>query len=106
MVKKMSVVLVDDLDGSEAVETVAFSLDRSDFEIDLSADNAERLRSALAEFVACARTPGARGGWESGEPSSADIRHWGRQNGWEVPARGRVGAELRAAFEDACRAHG
>src|SRR5665811_550209 len=44
--------MIDDLDGSEEdVSTVLFSLDRKDFEIDLSAANAEQLRGKLAKFI-------------------------------------------------------
>ena len=44
--------LVDDLDGStEDVENVRLSLDGTDFEIDLSAANAARLREKLAKYV-------------------------------------------------------
>src|SRR4051794_16974429 len=44
--------LVDDLDGStEDVENVRISLDGANFEIDLSAANAARLRENLARYV-------------------------------------------------------
>ena len=48
MAQKINVILVDDLDGSDAVETVSFGLDGSQYEIDLSKKNAEVLRKALA----------------------------------------------------------
>ena len=51
MAQQTSVSLVDDLDGSKAAETVAFGLDGSSFEIDLSKKNAAALRKALTEFV-------------------------------------------------------
>jgi len=47
--------LVDDLDGEAADETVEFGIDGKSYEIDLSKDNAGRLRDALAEFVSAAR---------------------------------------------------
>lgn len=44
--------MVDDLDGStEDVENVQFSLDGHNFEIDLSAENAARLREKLQRFL-------------------------------------------------------
>lgn len=49
--QKVSIVLVDDLDGSEAVETVRFGIDGSTYEIDLSAANAEALRDTLSGYV-------------------------------------------------------
>jgi hypothetical protein len=47
--------LVDDLDGSEAVTTMSFSLDGRTFEIDLSAEHLAEFRAALEPFVAAAR---------------------------------------------------
>lgn len=43
--------LIDDLDGSEAMETVRFALDGTEYEIDLTEQNAGSLRGALARFV-------------------------------------------------------
>ncbi|HEX6486220.1 MAG TPA: histone-like nucleoid-structuring protein Lsr2, partial [Nocardioidaceae bacterium] len=33
-----------------------------------------------------------------GGPSASDIRQWARANGWDVPERGRVSAEVREAY--------
>ena len=54
MAQKVDVKYVDDLDGSDASGTVAFALDGKSYEIDLSDDNAARLRDSLASFVAAA----------------------------------------------------
>jgi hypothetical protein len=103
----VNVVLVDDLDGSEASETVKFGLDGADFEIDLSADNAAKLRDALAVYVGHGRRVGGRrrGAAQSNStsrdangPSAAEIRAWARENGYDVPERGRVSSEVREAF--------
>ena len=40
MATRVTTTLVDDVDGTEAQETVAFGLDGSEFEIDLSDSNA------------------------------------------------------------------
>ena len=55
MASKTVVELVDDLDGGRAEETVQFALDGTDYEIDLSAENAAKLRAALATFVGHAK---------------------------------------------------
>ena len=47
--------LIDDLDGDTADETVEFGIDGKNYEIDLSKSNAEKLRDALASYVAAAR---------------------------------------------------
>jgi Lsr2 len=47
--------LVDDLDGSEAVTTMSFSLDGLSYEIDLSESHLVAFQQALAPFVTAAR---------------------------------------------------
>jgi hypothetical protein len=109
MAQRVNVVLVDDLDGSDAVETVSFALDGVDYEIDLSDKHAAELRDAVSLYVGHARRTGGRrrGGRRSGSAggssasegaSAADIRSWARENGWDVPERGRVSAEVREAY--------
>ena len=47
MAQKVNIVLVDDLDGTEATETVSFGLDGTTYEIDLNDANAASLREAI-----------------------------------------------------------
>ncbi|MFN8195560.1 MAG: Lsr2 family protein [Nocardioidaceae bacterium] len=106
MAQKVNIVLVDDIDGSEATQTVSFGLDGSSFEIDLGDANAAALREALAPYIGHARkVGGARRGRRSTVtslgPSSKEIRDWARSNGYDVSDRGRVSAEIRQAFEAA-----
>lgn len=103
MAQKVQILLVDDLDGGEAEETVRFGLDGVDYEIDLSAKNAGALRDSLAKYVAEARRVGGRrrtgrktaGG---GSTDASTIREWAKANGWQVSDRGRVSAEIREAY--------
>ena len=60
MAQKVQVLLLDDIDGSEAAETVSFSLDGVAYEIDLSADNARALRDSIAHWVGHARRTAVR----------------------------------------------
>lgn len=110
MAQKVNIVLVDDIDGSEATETVSFGLDGTSYEIDLNDKNASALRDALAGYVGHARKVGAasRRGRRSSSASSAgsgpspkEIRDWARSQGMDVPERGRVSADVRAAYEAA-----
>ncbi len=104
MAQKIHVVLIDDIDGRDADETVRFSLDGSSYEIDLSASNAARLRSAMAEFVGHARKVSSRGGRRArggGQGKSAEIRAWAREQGLQVNERGRIPADLAAKFDAA-----
>ena len=109
MAQKVNIVLVDDIDETEADETVSFGLDGKEYAIDLNTDNATKLREALAPYVAHARPVSGRGGRrgnggsartassQSG-PAPAEIRAWARENGFDVPERGRVSAEVRDAY--------
>lgn len=113
MAQKVQVILVDDMDGGEATETVPFALDGSTYEIDLSTENATKLREAFAPYVGQARRggrstgPGVRGrrgtGARSGNTDNAVIRSWAKENGHPVSARGRISADIRDAY---AKAHG
>ncbi len=107
MAQRVNVVLEDDLDGSDADETVTFALDGVNYEIDLSAANADKLREALALYVGHGRktsgrrrtgAPARKGAASGSGPSAADIRVWARENGHDVPERGRVSADVREAY--------
>ena len=109
MAQKVQVLLIDDIDGVTADETVTFALDGVSYEIDLTTDHAAELRSALATWVANARkTSGrpagraARGARRAGGSTDATkIREWARTNGYTVSERGRISADIRAAYEAA-----
>lgn len=58
MARHVTTRLVDDIDGSQAVTTVSFSLDGDSYEIDLSESHLSALQQALAPFVSAARVTG------------------------------------------------
>lgn len=60
MAQKVQVLLVDDLDGGEADETVTFALDGKTYEIDLTTANAEKLRGLLDPYTKGGRRTGGR----------------------------------------------
>ncbi len=107
MAQKVNIVLVDDIDGSDASETVAFGLDGTSYEIDLNDKNAAALRDALSAYVGHARKVSTRArrtraaAAASSGPSARELRDWARSNGFEVSDRGRVPAEVREAFDAA-----
>jgi len=108
-VKRITTELVDDLDstviGPGEGGTVTFALDGASYEIDLGRANQQALRDALAPFIAKARSTGRRA---SAAPRSrsasaptgetAAVRAWAQRNGYEVGDRGRIPAEIRAAY--------
>ena len=109
MAQKVQTLFVDDLDGSEADDTVRFGLDGTDYEIDLNAKHAQALREALAPYVGAARRPGsgarrpARSARRApaGGLNTTEIREWAKAQGIEVKDRGRVPADLVAKFKEA-----
>lgn len=109
MAQNVQIVLTDDIDGSEAAETIRFGLDGAQYEIDLSADHAEQLRNALDPFRAAARKASTKGGVRStdrapqgaGGGETAKVRAWAKQNGLEVSDRGRINAKVLEAYRAA-----
>ena len=104
MAQKVQVLLVDDLDGGEASETVSFSLDGTAYEIDLSPENAGKLRKDLAQYIDHARKGGGGGRRRRartgpGRERSAEIRAWARQRGHKVSERGRIPATIISEYE-------
>ncbi len=106
MAQKVQVLLVDDLDGGEATETVSFSLDGTTYEIDLSSDNANKLRKDFQSYIDHARKGGSGGGGRRrrartgpGRERSAEIRAWARQRGHKVSERGRIPATIISEYE-------
>lgn len=108
MAQKVNIVLVDDLDGTEATETVSFGLDGTTYEIDLNDANAAALREALSGYVGHARkvTGGARrarrtNGSSGSSSNTKDVREWARSQGMEVSERGRISADVQQAYDAA-----
>ena len=108
MAQHTQVILVDDLDGGTADETITFGLDGVNYEIDLSDANAARLREALGEWTSKARRQGGPRRTNSARQASTrradlnDIRIWARGQGYTVSDRGRVAREVQEAYD---RAH-
>jgi hypothetical protein len=110
MAQKIQTLFIDDIDGGEAEGTVRFGLDGTEYEIDLSTENAEALRKALARYIEAGRraagSPQRRPG-RSGRRASAngvnttEVREWAKSQGIEVKDRGRVPAELVVKFQAA-----
>jgi hypothetical protein len=105
MAKKTQVILIDDIDGSKAEETVKFAIDGQAYEIDLSTSHAKELRDALEKF----QEAGTRlGRYSLGAPrgpvrgaatprrqtvdreQNKAIREWAERNGKRVSPRGRI----------------
>ncbi|MFI6512859.1 Lsr2 family protein [Streptosporangium sp. NPDC050855] len=110
MAKRIQEILIDDIDGGEADETILFGLDGGGYEIDLSGSHAKQLREALAPFVESARRvrePVAVRRRRGSSTPSIDrekgriIRAWAKDKGIEVSERGRIAASVVEQYEAA-----
>jgi Lsr2 len=114
--QQTTVKFIDDLDGSEASGTFDFSLEGRQYQIDLSDENAAKLREALTPFIDAARKAGGRGSGRgrgqrqpvaeekrsrSRREDTAAIREWARQNGHQVSERGRIPKSVLEAYQAA-----
>jgi hypothetical protein len=105
MARKTVVILEDDLDGSEADETVNFGVDGADYEIDLTTEHANELRQILRRYIDAGRkTSGGRGRQTRRPAAGVDaraIRLWAVENGLPVNTRGRIQAEIVEKYQAA-----
>lgn len=107
MARKIVTLLEDDLDGSEASETVQFAFDGTEYEIDLNEEHAAELRQAFRRYADVARkTSGGRGRPASrksttGGNDSRAIRMWAADNGIQVNTRGRIQADVVEKYQAA-----
>jgi hypothetical protein len=108
MARKVVTELTDDIDGSEAVETVTFGYQGRQYEIDLNQKNADRLAKTLGPFIEHGRSVRAAGGRQHRRRGAANttqapdpkaIRQWAREQGLEVSERGRIPAEIVERYE-------
>jgi hypothetical protein len=108
MARKIQTLFIDDIDGGEAEGTVRFSLDGTEFEIDLNARHSGELRKALEMYILHGRKVGGavrrgrgnrRGG--AGSVDTARAREWARENGYDIKERGRIPANIVAEYEAA-----
>ena len=109
--QRVEIVLEDDIDGSVADETVGFSLDGTSYEIDLSNEHAEELRTAVAPWLGFARKIGGRSrrvapaeacAWLGPMRGSClAVRRWAQENGHKVSSRGRIPAAVQDAYQSA-----
>jgi Lsr2 len=112
MAKEMVETLVDDLDGSAATETIRLGWNGDWREIDLSKRNATALSHALDRYWAAARPVSVNGDRRRRRPPAKSrakksdrdpkaMRSWALAQGIDVPARGRIPAEVERQYHEA-----
>ncbi len=103
MAKRVITLVTDDISGetSDDVATHTFSVDGIFYEIDLGADNYDRLLEVLSPYISSGRKSGAvakrgpakRRAADAG-PDPATVRRWAKEQGIDVSLRGRVPKEV------------
>lgn len=107
MAKRVITTLEDDLDGSEAIETINFSIDGTEYEIDLNDAHANELRGAMNKYTSVARKtagrarPARKPAAGIGANDTKAVRAWAIENGIAISSRGRVQADVIARYEAA-----
>lgn len=115
MARKVNVIVVDDLDGTELpegqAEVVNFALDGVNYEIDLTEKNATALRKAFGKYVEAGRKTGrgnvvnirrrANKAAAGDGPDPKVVREWAASAGIELASRGRIPAEIVQKFQAA-----
>src|SRR5262249_33047069 len=110
MAQNVTVVLIDDIDQSEAAETVRFGVDGTAYEIDLSAEHASELRSTISRYIRVARriqsAPArarqqrpSRPRTQMDREQSRRLRSWARERGLLAPPRGGIPQQVPAGYE-------
>lgn len=109
MVQRVVVQLTDDIDGSEAVETVSYALDGTTYEVDLNEKHAADLRKAFEKYIGVSRKAG-RGAKAAGTSRSTRsksdydakaVRAWASSQNIEVNERGRIPSEIVEQYKAA-----
>ncbi|MGO4589679.1 histone-like nucleoid-structuring protein Lsr2 [Paenarthrobacter sp. 2TAF44] len=98
MATKTIITLHDDLDGTEAHQTVSFSVEGTSYEIDLNDVHAQQLHSALAPCAAAARVVKQARKPRSPQPENEKVRAWVKENGIHVASRGAVSRKVVELF--------
>ncbi|MDI9977370.1 Lsr2 family protein [Rhodococcus sp. IEGM 1307] len=114
MARKVVVELVDDIDGTvfgEDGESITFSVNGVDYEIDLKDKHASKFHKQIGFFIEHATRVGGRKR-RSDRPvapdapvrrrgNSKEIRAWAAQQGYEISSHGRIPTEVEQAYQDA-----
>lgn len=97
-------VITDDLDGTELptdTKPIRLSYASTTVDLHLSEKNASKLEKALAPYLEAGTkvTNSTRRSSRSTGPKASDVRQWARENNIDVPERGRIPADVIAAYE-------
>ncbi|SDD08712.1 Lsr2 protein [Sanguibacter gelidistatuariae] len=106
MAVQTKIILLDDVDGGPATESIVFGLDGITYEIDLNDDHGAQLRAVLERLVGSARRVSDLGSSATFTRVVTDydpraLRAWASAHQITVPARGRIPADVVAQYRAA-----
>lgn len=104
MATQTNITLIDDIDGTEAVDTIQFAVGSATYELDLNEKHLTSFNKALATYIAAARRLNVRGKPTKNTkvgPSSSAVRAWAEANGIDVSPRGRIPGSVIEQYEAA-----
>ncbi|MFJ4866668.1 MULTISPECIES: Lsr2 family protein [unclassified Streptomyces] len=109
MVQKHVTIYIDDLTGQETDEGAVhtFTLNGVNYEIDLSPDSYDRMLEAFGPFLKAGRKVGNKKRSAVAPqshtvgPSTAQLREWAKEQGYDINDRGRIPVAIREAYDAA-----
>ena len=96
MARQVQIALIDDIDGSEASESIFFGINGQHYEIDLNEAHAEAFHDAVKPYIEAGRASKP-----SASKEAPAIRAWAKENNVKVNARGRIEADVISAYQAA-----
>ena len=120
MARTTIVRLTDDIDGSEAQQTVEFSYKGKSYSLDLNDKNASELDDTFAPYIAAAQKSGgaqrparsrrsrtgesrprSSGSVKTSSPDPKAVRAWAEAHGVQVSGRGRIPTSVIEQYQAA-----
>jgi hypothetical protein len=112
MAQTRTIHYVSDLSNKDIIDndfpTVSFGWDGTDYEVDLTTDEAEKFYKAMEKYISVSRKASkasgvtrTKGKANQDGPSAAEVRAWAQSNGYDVPERGRIPQTIRDAYDSA-----
>ena len=108
MAKRTQTYFISDISGAESnVSTSLFSFNGSEYEIDLTAKETEKLADLLKPYINAGRKASTRTARKKSValrkpgpsgPSAQVIRTWALAHGHKIPKRGRIPQNIRASY--------
>ncbi|MDN5666821.1 MAG: Lsr2 family protein [Renibacterium salmoninarum] len=101
MAKEVITRLIDDIDGSDATQTIQYAFQGRSYEIDLNEKNAAAFTKALSPYIEKSQRTDQPKKPSAGafKERNKRLRTWASKKGIDVPARGKIAFALVEQYE-------